>query len=161
MSTFDLRDDVWVASQHCAVPVATALRQGIIAASHSRTASENQLSKQEKMYQYLTGARFKHRIRAIVEKYEEMKGDLDQERRAITRQWAKREQQLQQIADGLAGLSGDLQGIAGQNMMEIDGLSMAMLSGPDDAPAAKAASPTARGGGRREAAPTISRGGEQ
>ncbi len=113
MSTFDLRDDVWVTSQHCAVPVATALRVGILAVSQSRTASENQVSKQEKMYQYFTGARFKHRIRAVLEKYLEMKGDLDQERRAIMKQWAKREQQLQQIADSLAGLSGDLQGIAG------------------------------------------------
>ena len=137
--TFEFRDDVWVASQRCAVPVATALRESLLAVFLSRKASENQLSKQGQLYQYLTGPRFKHRVRAVLEKYSELKADLEQERRVISKQWAKREQQLHCIADSLAGMSGDLQGIAGQDMMEVEGLDLSLLPGRDDHGTAAAA----------------------
>jgi hypothetical protein len=42
------------------------------------------------VYWYLTGPNFRHRIDAIVEKFE-MQADLDRERRTMTRLWAKTE----------------------------------------------------------------------
>ena len=48
----------------------------------------------EMVYQYLTGPRFRHRIEAIVEKFTDMRDDLDRERKFMTRQWAKREEQI-------------------------------------------------------------------
>lgn len=132
IDTFDLRDDVWVASPQCAVPMAVVLRELVTSVFTARKASEGQLSKQEQLYQYMTGPRFKHRVRAVLEKYTDMRTDLDQERRVITKQWAKREQQLQSIADSLVGMSGDLHGIAGQNMMELESLNMSLLAPPED-----------------------------
>ena len=43
---------------------------------------------------YLTGPRFRQRVQAIVEAFSSMKEDLDREKKAITRQWAKREEQI-------------------------------------------------------------------
>ena len=41
-------------------------------------------------FQYLTGPRFRRRVEAIVEGLSSMQDDLDKERKAITKQWAKR-----------------------------------------------------------------------
>ena len=41
----------------------------------------------------------------------------------MMRMWAKREEQLKGVLDSSAGLYGDLQGIAGRAMSEIEGLS--------------------------------------
>jgi hypothetical protein len=49
------------------------------------------------MYDYLTGAGFRHRIEAIVERFTEMHEELDRERKAMTKMWAKREQQIQAV----------------------------------------------------------------
>ena len=78
----------------------------------------------------LTGPRFRHRIDAIVEKFTDMQDDLDRERKTMTRLWAKREEQLKGVLDSTAGLYGDLQGIAGRSLLEIDGLELPLLDGP-------------------------------
>jgi hypothetical protein len=74
------------------------------------------------VYQYLTGPQFRQRIDAIVEKFTEMQSDLDRERRAMVRIWAKREEHLKSVLDTSAGLYGDLQGIAGRALPEIERL---------------------------------------
>ena len=74
------------------------------------------------VYRYLTGQRFKQRVSAIVERFSEMQEDLDRERRTTTRLWAKRETQIQGVGEATAGMYGDLQGIAGRSLQEIDAL---------------------------------------
>ena len=43
------------------------------------------------VYDYLTGLHFRQRLAAIVERFEEMQSDLEKERAAMSRIWAKRE----------------------------------------------------------------------
>ena len=81
----------------------------------------------EMVYQYLTGPRFRHRIEAIVEKFSDMQADLEKERKTTTRLWAKREEQIRGVIESTAGMYGDLQGIAGRTLTEIDGLDIPLL----------------------------------
>jgi hypothetical protein len=127
VESFDLIEGVWVTESRCALPVATALRQSLIELSGSRLASEGQQTKTEMVYQYLTGPRFRHRIEAIVEKFTDMQSDLERERKTMTRLWAKREEQIRGVIDSTAGMYGDLQGIAGKSLQEIEGLELAAL----------------------------------
>jgi hypothetical protein len=129
---FDLIDGVWVAEARCAVPVAIALRQSLIQLAAARQASEGQQTKAEMIYQYLTGPEFRHRIAALVEKFNDMREDLDRERKFVTKQWAKREQQITVAIGATVGMVGDMQGIAGRAIKEIDGLDMQLLGAPDD-----------------------------
>jgi hypothetical protein len=46
----------------------------------------------------------------------------------MTRLWAKREEQIRGVIDSTAGIYGDLQGIAGKSLNEIEGLEIAMLT---------------------------------
>ena len=137
--TFDQIDGVWVTDARCAVPVAIALRQSLIELAAARQAREGQQSKMELVYAYLTGPGFRHRVEAIVEKFTEMQSDLERERRATLKMWAKREQQIRGVIEATAGMYGDLQGIAGKALEEIDGIALPMIesrSDNDDSPMA-------------------------
>jgi hypothetical protein len=137
--TFDQIDGVWVTDARCAVPVAIALRQSLIELAAARQAREGQQTKMELVYTYLTGPRFRHRVEAIVERFTEMQNDLERERRAMQKMWAKREQQIRGVIEATAGMYGDLQGIAGKALEEIDGIALPMIesrSDNDDSPLA-------------------------
>jgi hypothetical protein len=130
LQTFDQIDGVWVSDPRCAVAVAIALRESLIALAAARLAGERQQTKMEVVYQYLTGPRFRHRIQAVVERFSDMQADLDRERKTMMRLWAKREEQIRGVVESTAGLYGDLQGIAGRSLLEIDGLAIPLLDGP-------------------------------
>jgi hypothetical protein len=132
VEAFDVVDGVWVAHPRVAIPVAAILRQSLLDVALARSASEGQQTKTEMVYQYLTGPRFRHRVEAIVEAFSTMQNDLDRERKAITKQWAKREVQIDRVMQATVGMYGDLQGIAGKTLQEIDGLDLLSLEGPVD-----------------------------
>ncbi|MGP9814231.1 DUF2130 domain-containing protein [Rhodopseudomonas sp. NSM] len=137
--SFDHIDGVWVAEARCAIPVAIALRQSLIELAAARQAGEGQQTKTELVYHYLTGPRFRQRVEAIVEKFTEMQSDLDKERRSMMRMWAKREAQIRGVLEATAGMYGDLQGIAGKALGEIDGMALPMLEDFSDDEADQAA----------------------
>ena len=124
---FDLVDGVWVAHPRCALPVAVALRQALIDVSSSRLVQQGQQTKMEQVYHYLTGTKFKQRVEAVVEKFNDMRDDLDKERKFMGRLWAKRETQIQAVIDSTVGMVGDLQAIAGKAMPEIPSLELPLL----------------------------------
>lgn len=67
-----------------------------------------------------------------VEAFSSMQADLDKERKAIMKQWAKREEQIERVMNVTVGMYGDLQGIVGKSLQEFEGLSLAALAGPDE-----------------------------
>ncbi|MER9469782.1 DUF2130 domain-containing protein [Mesorhizobium sp. M0482] len=127
VETFDLVDGVYVAHPKCAIPIAIMLRQSLIELGNSRLVQDGQATKMEQVYGYLTGPRFRHRVEAIVEKFSDMQEDLAKERKVTTRLWAKREAQIQGVIESTVGMYGDLQGIAGKVMQEIEGLDVLAL----------------------------------
>ena len=48
----------------------------------------------------------------------------------ITKQWAKREEQINRVMQSTVGMYGDLQGIAGKSLQEIEGLEIKALEAP-------------------------------
>ena len=111
--------------------MAAILRQSLMEVAMARQAAEGQQTKTEMVYQYLTGPSFRHRVEAIVEAFSSMQEDLAAEKKAIQRQWAKREVQLNNVLQSTAGMYGDLQGIAGKSLQEIEGLELPALDNPD------------------------------
>ncbi len=127
-------DGIWVTDWASAFPLAVALRQSLIELAAARSMREGEGTKMEMVYDYLTGPRFRHRVEAIVERFRDMSEDLARERKAMTRLWAKREMQIQGVVDTTMGMYGDLQGIAGKALGEIEGLELPMLDSPDPDP---------------------------
>jgi hypothetical protein len=132
IDVFGQIDGIWITAPKCAAAVALAVRHALIEVTLARKSGEGQQSKMEIMYHYLTGPRFRHRVQAIVEKFQDMQSDLDKERRAMQRAWAKREQQIQGIITATSGMWGDMQGIAGQSLKEIEGLEFDGVDAIDD-----------------------------
>lgn len=127
VETFDLIDGVWIAHPRVAIPVAIMLRQSLIEIAMARQASEGQQTKVEILYTYLTGPRFRQRVQAIVEAFSNMREDLEKEKRVITKQWAKRDEQIERVMHATVGMYGDMQGIAGKSLQEIEGLEIKSL----------------------------------
>jgi hypothetical protein len=120
LETFDLIDGIWVTKLRYAIPLAIALRQALAiwqAAIEPRKVSDPK-------WKWSTSI---HRIETIIEKFTDMQVDLDRERKTMMLIWAKREEQLKGVLDSSAGLYGDLQGIAGRAMSEIEGLGPLMI----------------------------------
>ena len=133
VETFDLVDGVWITHPRAALPVAMMLRHTLLEVTSARLSSEGQQTKMELVYQYLTGPKFRQRVEGIVEAFSTMREDLDKEKAAIGKQWAKREKQIERVMQSTVGMYGDLQGIAGKTLQEIEGLSFPALtdeSGP-------------------------------
>jgi len=130
VETFEMLEGVWVTHPRAALPVAMILRQSLLELALARQATEGQQTKTEMVYQYLTGPRFRQRVEAIVEAFSTMQEDLDKERKVIMKQWAKREAQIERVMGATVGMYGDLQGIAGKSLQEIEGLKLSMLSAP-------------------------------
>ncbi len=130
---FSLVDGVWVASLAHVVPLTEALRMGLEQVAMTRASAEGRGEKMEAIYGYLAGAEFRHKIEGIVEAFSTMRGDLDRERSAMMRIWAKREKQIERVVDNTLKLYGDMQGIMGASLPEIKALE---LEGGDDMPEA-------------------------
>lgn len=114
VKSFALHDGIWVCDYASAIPLAVALRQGLIQAAVARQAQAGRQGKMEQLYEYLSGHEFRQRIEAIVEAFVTMQGDLESERRAMEKQWAKRERSIRQVINHTAGLYGGVQSIVGQ-----------------------------------------------
>lgn len=120
--SFDQIDGVWLVHPKCVLPVAMSLRHMLMEVSGARSASEGQQTKMEMIYHYLTGPKFRLRVEAIVEAFSAMSDDLTKEKKVILKQWAKREEQISRVMEATVGMYGELQGIAGKTLGEIEGL---------------------------------------
>ena len=59
--------------------------------------------------------------------FNDMREDLERERKFMGKRWSKREAQILAVVDSTVGMVGDLQGIAGKAMPEIPSLDMPLL----------------------------------
>ena len=117
-------DGVWVTDFNSVVGLAMALRQGLIEIARTKASQVGKTEKMEAVYAYLSGQEFRQRIEGIAEAFITMKNDLDSEKRAMEKIWAKREQQLIRAVKNTVGLHGDLQGIIGGALLPIPRLQL-------------------------------------
>jgi hypothetical protein len=103
------------------------LRASLVQLSTQRHNAEGQQTKSQLVYAYLTGPQFRGRIEAVAERWTEMQKDLGDEKKATMKRWAKREAQLQTLVESTTGIYGDLQGMAGRDLAEIEMLEDTLL----------------------------------
>ena len=121
---FGLIDGVWVCTPDYSIALATALRM-ILLKEHAAVQKQlGAVSSATQVYDYVMGVAFRHRMEAIVEAFNTMGADLEAEKRATLRQWAKRQAQIERIVENTAGMFGDLQGVSSAALKNIDGLAL-------------------------------------
>lgn len=114
-----LADNLWLVKPRYAIMLATLLREICVKLFIANRNAEGKDVKIEMMYNYLTGGEFSNRIRYIIESYNEMAKQLDTEKKQAQKRWAAQEKILQKVTSSLYGMSGDLQGIAGQEIIAL------------------------------------------
>jgi len=124
-----LHDDVWVTAPGAAIPMAAVLREGLIEAHKARLASANKGEKMEAVYDYLTSPQFAHKLRAVYEAFGKMRQELNVERTTMQQRWKRREKQIDLATVQLIGIAGDLQGLAQQDLPQLE-LEPAALESP-------------------------------
>jgi hypothetical protein len=91
VESFEWIDSGWVAHPRFALPLACVLRASLVELAAQRLAGQGLKTKTEQVYAYLTGPRFRQRVQAMLEAFTAMDSDLRAEKKAILKQWAKRE----------------------------------------------------------------------
>jgi hypothetical protein len=129
---FSQVNGVWVCEHSLSICLAQALRAGLVEIASARQAVTGKGEKMEMLYEYLSGQEFRQQIEGIVEAFTTMRRDLDQEKRAIEKIWAKREKQIERVIKNMGRMYGSMQGVIGQSMPELGIMDLKAISDQND-----------------------------
>lgn len=116
---FGFKDGVWVCAAPYAVPLAAALRAGLINVALAKRAAEGSGQKMQLLYDYMTGTEFRNRVQGLVEAFMDMQEDHASEKRATLTRWKRREKIIERALQNIAALCGDLEGISGRQLQDL------------------------------------------
>ncbi len=116
---FGLYEGVWTVRPSHAVVLGVALRHGIITTADARQGAVGKESKMERLYAYMIGNEFRAILEGIALPFRELHDELAAEKRATMARWKRQERRIERVLASVAGLQGDLQGIAGSEMPQL------------------------------------------
>ena len=111
--------DVWVVNPQVMRPVGETLRVILLESQRLKLVNTGRNEKMEQLYNYLASPQFAQRIRAMLESFETMRADLDAEKRAMQRIWAKRQSQIDRLTGSMTSVVGELQAIAQDQLTQL------------------------------------------
>ena len=123
INRFGFQDGIWISDYLSAVGLATAIRTKFQELHQTKAAIVGRSSIKDMIYDYITGADFRVRIEATGEALRDLKSDIDKERAAMEKNWAKREKQLFRIVQNMSGVYGDMAGL-GANLQKVQTLEL-------------------------------------
>ena len=122
ISNFGLKDGIWIVDYKTVIGAAISLRNNLIEIFSLRSANKGKEEKKEILWNYLTSVEFKQRVEAIYESYNNLRDELQKEKDWFTKKWAREEKSITRVADNLLGMHGDLEGIVGRTLPELEQL---------------------------------------
>ena len=90
----------------------------------AKLAAETEKAEKEAMYSYLSSPSFRQKVETIVETFTQMHTQLQKEKTAMKAIWDMREMQIQRVIDSTTRMYGEMKGIIGQTMPDIDNLQL-------------------------------------
>lgn len=88
-------DGVMVTSPSYVIHVAELLRTQILAIHKTEKSLEGKDVKMEMLYKYLSSQEFSSKMNMMVDVFSNLKSGIDMERRAMEKNWKKREKDLE------------------------------------------------------------------
>lgn len=116
--------DVFVARFTAARPVAEVLRIALLETHKLKVANAGRGEKMEALYNYLCSPQFAQRMKAVVEGFASMRTDLEAEKAAMGKIWARRDKQLGRMAAEAVTIVGELQGLGEGALPELDSIAV-------------------------------------
>jgi hypothetical protein len=117
-------EGIHLCSPRTVIPLTFLLRKILIDVMRQKKVAEGQQDKAGRLYTYVTSNEFRQQMESIVEVYTEMQDQLNQERTAYQKMWKRREAQIVRLLDGVGGIYGYLQGVAGPSLAPVHGLEL-------------------------------------
>ncbi len=124
MERMGLFEGVWVCSFEEFKGLSAVLREGVIQVSLAKKSQENKGDKMDLLYHYLTSSEFSMQVNAIIEGFEQLRADLESEKRAMARIWKSREKQIDKVFEGTINMYGSIKGIAGNAIGQVKALEL-------------------------------------
>jgi hypothetical protein len=119
MEGFGEKSGVWICQFTEARAMIALLRDGIIKVHSASRSQQNRGDKMHLLYDYLTGNEFAEQWKAVREGFMSMKLSIQRERDAMEKLWKAREKQLEKVLINAAGIRGSIEGIAGQDNINL------------------------------------------
>ena len=119
-----LHEGIWLVRPEFVRALAEALRTVLIESQRQKAISTGKGETMEALYSYVTSPAFAHKLRAVVEAYQQMREDLEKEKAAMQRLWKKREAQLERVSSNMLGLCGELQGVSAEALPQLDDIGL-------------------------------------
>ncbi len=124
MRGFGERNGVWICGFNEVGSLSFVLRQMLIKMHAIRKQDENKGDKMQMLYSYFTSPEFSNAVTRILNSQNQMRQQLEQEKRAYTKIWKQREKQIWAVEENVASLFGSISGITGN---DLEGSSMLEL----------------------------------
>ncbi|MGH1614213.1 DUF2130 domain-containing protein [Helicobacter pylori] len=124
MERMGLFEGVWVCSFEEFKGLSAVLREGVIQVNLAKKSQENKGDKVDLLYHYLTSSEFSMQVNAIIEGFEQLRADLESEKRAMARIWKSREKQMEKVFEGTINMYGSIKGIAGNAIGQVKALEL-------------------------------------
>ncbi|GAA7652902.1 DUF2130 domain-containing protein [Helicobacter pylori] len=124
MERMGLFEGVWVCSFEEFKGLSAVLREGVIQVSLAKKSQENKGDKVDLLYHYLTSSEFSMQVNAVIEGFEQLRADLESEKRAMARIWKSREKQIDKVFEGTINMYGSIKGIAGNAIGQVKALEL-------------------------------------
>ncbi|WQY42001.1 DUF2130 domain-containing protein [Helicobacter pylori] len=124
MERMGLFEGVWVCSFEEFKGLSVVLREGVIQVSLAKKSQENKGDKVNLLYHYLTSSEFSMQVSAIIEGFEQLRAELENEKRAMARIWKSREKQIEKVFEGTINMYGSIKGIMGNTIGQVKALEL-------------------------------------
>ncbi|WP_139533723.1 DUF2130 domain-containing protein [Helicobacter pylori] len=124
MERMGLFEGVWVCSFEEFKGLSAVLREGVIQVGLAKKSQENKGDKVNLLYHYLTSSEFSMQVNAIIEGFEQLRADLESEKRAMARIWKSREKQMEKVFEGTINMYGSIKGIVGNAIGQVKALEL-------------------------------------
>lgn len=108
---------VWICTFREAKAMVQALRETVVRVAQAQTHAAHATDKKHLLYQYFNSPEFGQCIESIVRGFSCLKDGLEREKRAMLKQWAEREKQIEMVTGSTLCLAGSIQGIAGRDVV--------------------------------------------
>ncbi|GAA7368428.1 DUF2130 domain-containing protein [Helicobacter pylori] len=124
MERMGLFEGVWVCSFEEFKGLSAVLREGVIQVGLAKKSQENKGDKMDLLYHYLTSSEFSMQVNAIIEGFEQLRVDLEREKRAMARIWKSREKQMEKVFESTINMYGSIKGIVGNAIGPVKALEL-------------------------------------
>ena len=124
LENFGMLNDVMVCLPKYVIPVSSILREKLIAVNKTEKSLQWKDIKMEMLYKYLSSEEFTSKIWMMVDVFSQLKIWIDSERRAMEKNWKKREKDLERATYAITWMYWELESLMWQELPWAEKLSL-------------------------------------